>query len=40
VRTEQIGALDGVRLLITGSGSDTDFRTIAAAATAGEVLPR
>ena len=36
----RIAELDGVRLLITGSGDDDDFRTLAAAATAGEVLPR
>jgi hypothetical protein len=35
----RVATLDGVRLLITGSGSDDDFRTLAAAATAGEVLP-
>ena len=35
-----IATLDGVRLLITGSGSDGEFRTLAAAATGGEVLPR
>jgi hypothetical protein len=36
----RIASLDGVRLLITGSGSDDDFRTLAAAASGGEVLPR
>jgi hypothetical protein len=35
----RIAALDGVRLLITGSGSDDEFRTLAAAATGGRVLP-
>ena len=30
--------LGGVRLLITGSGSDDEFRTLAAAAVRGEVL--
>jgi hypothetical protein len=36
----RIATLDGVRLLITGSGSDDDFRTLAAAATGGRVLSR
>ena len=36
----RIAALDGVRLLITGSGTDDEFRTLAAAATGGQVLPR
>lgn len=36
----RIAALDGVRLLITGSGTDEEFRTLAAAATGGDVLPR
>ena len=36
----RIAGLDGVRLLITGSGNDDEFRTLAAAATGGEVLPR
>jgi hypothetical protein len=31
--------VDGVRLLITGSGDDAEFRTLAAATTGGEVLP-
>jgi len=35
----RIATLDGVRLLITGSGTDDEFRTLAAAATGGEVLP-
>jgi hypothetical protein len=35
----RIAALDGVRLLITGSGTDDEFRTLAAAATSGRVLP-
>jgi hypothetical protein len=34
----RIAALDGVRLLVTGSGTDDEFRTLAAAATGGEVL--
>lgn len=34
----RIAALDGVRLLITGSGTDDEFRALAAAATGGEVL--
>lgn len=34
----RIATLDGVRLLITGSGTDDEFRTLAAAATGGEVL--
>ena len=35
----RIAALDGVRLLITGSGTDDEFRTLAAATTGGEILP-
>ena len=35
----RIAALDGVRLLITGSGTDDEFRTLAAAATGADVLP-
>ena len=35
----RIATLDGVRLLITGSGTDDEFRTLAAAATATEALP-
>jgi hypothetical protein len=35
----RIAELDGVRLLITGSGSEQEFQTLAAAATGGEVLP-
>jgi hypothetical protein len=35
----RVAALDGVRLLITGSGTDDEFRTLASAATGGEVLP-
>jgi hypothetical protein len=35
----RIAQLDGVRLLITGSGDDAEFRTLAAATTSGEVLP-
>jgi hypothetical protein len=36
----RIAQVDGVRLLITGSGDDGEFRTLAAAVTGGEVLPR
>jgi hypothetical protein len=36
----RVATLDGVRLLITGSGSDDDFRTLAAATTGGQALPR
>jgi hypothetical protein len=32
--------VDGVQLLITGSGDDDEFRALAAATTGGEVLPR
>jgi hypothetical protein len=32
--------VDGVRMLVTGSGSEADFRTLAAAAVRGEVLTR
>jgi uncharacterized protein DUF4245 len=35
----RIATLDGVRLLITGSGTDDEFRTLATAATGGQVLP-
>ena len=35
----RVAALDGVRLLITGSGTDDEFRTLASAATGGAVLP-
>ncbi len=35
----RIATLDGVRLLITGSGNDDEFRTLAAAAAGGRVLP-
>ena len=35
-----IAGVDGVRLLITGSGDEEEFRTLAAAATGGETLPR
>ena len=35
----RVAELDGVRLLITGSGGEDAFRTLAAATTAGEVLP-
>ena len=34
----RVAALDGVRLLITGSGTDDEFRTLASAATGGAVL--
>ena len=34
----RIAQLDGVRLRITGSGDDAEFRTLAAAVTGGEVL--
>jgi Protein of unknown function (DUF4245) len=33
----RVAALDGVRLLITGSGTDDEFRTLASAATGGAV---
>ena len=36
----RVADVDGVRLLITGSGGDDEFRTLAAATTDGEVLPR
>ena len=36
----RVAQLDGVRLLITGSGSEQEFRTLAAATTAGDVAPR
>ncbi len=36
----RVAQVDGVRLLITGSGDDAEFRTLAAATTGGEVLPR
>lgn len=35
----RVATVDGVRLLITGSGDDDAFRTLAAAATSGAVLP-
>ena len=35
----RIATLDGVRLLITGSGNDDEFRTLAAATADGRVLP-
>jgi hypothetical protein len=35
----RVADVDGVRLLITGSGGDDEFRTLAAATTSGEVLP-
>ena len=31
--------VDGVRMLVTGSGSEADFRALAAAAVRGEVIP-
>jgi hypothetical protein len=34
-----IGELDGVRVLLTGSGSEADFRALAGALVAGERLP-
>lgn len=34
-----IGELDGVRILITGSGAEPDFRALAGAVLAGEALP-
>ena len=36
----RIADVGGVRLLITGSGNDEDFRTLAAGTVGGEVLPR
>lgn len=36
----RVAQLDGVRLLITGSGDDAEFRTLAAGTTGGAVLPR
>jgi Protein of unknown function (DUF4245) len=36
----RIAQLDGVRLLVTGSGTEEEFRTLAAATTAGDVAPR
>jgi hypothetical protein len=36
----RIADLDGVRVLITGSGDDDEFRTLAAAVTGGVALPR
>lgn len=38
--TIRVARVDGVRLLITGSGDDADFRTLAAGTVGGEVLPR
>jgi len=38
--TIRVTQVDGVRLLITGSGDDEDFRTLAAGTVGGEVLPR
>jgi hypothetical protein len=35
-----IASVDGVRLLITGSGDDAEFRTSAAGTTGGQILPR
>ena len=35
----RVAELDGVRLLITGSGKDDDFRKLAALATGAEILP-
>jgi Protein of unknown function (DUF4245) len=36
----RVADVDGVRLLITGDGDDDEFRTLAAATTGGEILPR
>jgi hypothetical protein len=36
----RVAQVDGVRLLITGSGDDAEFRTLAAGTAGGEVLPR
>lgn len=36
----RVAQVDGVRLLITGSGDDEDFRTLATGTVGGEVLPR
>jgi hypothetical protein len=36
----RVAEVDGVRLLITGSGNEEEFRTLAAATTGGAVLPR
>jgi hypothetical protein len=35
-----VAGVDGVRLLVTGSGNEEEFRTLAAAATGGGILPR
>ena len=36
----RVAQVDGVRLLIRGSGDDAEFRTLAAGTVGGEVLPR
>jgi hypothetical protein len=36
----RVAQVDGVRLLITGSGDDAEFRTLAAGTAGGQVLPR
>ena len=36
----RVAQVDGVRLLITGSGDEAEFRTLAAATTGGGLLPR
>jgi hypothetical protein len=36
----RVADVDGVRLAITGSGDDAEFRTLAEATTGGAVLPR
>jgi hypothetical protein len=36
----RVAQVDGVRLLITGSGDDAEFRTLASGTAGGEVLPR
>ena len=37
---ETVAYVDGVRLLITGSGDDAEFRTLAAGTAASQILPR
>jgi hypothetical protein len=36
----RVAQVDGIRLLITGSGDDAEFRTLAAGTAGGELLPR
>ena len=36
----RVAQVDGVRLLITGSGDDAEFRTLASGTVGGEVLSR